>query len=130
MQVAIGSSRNSVTLDNRNRNNADRVARFLTALANGYRTNVPDAGEHELLDEVEDTLRRAITQGRGAFQVPLEDLDIWLTISRKDANYAVQLDADDVRVHSQIPLHRPAAYRELEAFVYGFVQSYRASQAA
>ncbi|MNG21949.1 hypothetical protein D3C84_1063800 [compost metagenome] len=128
--MAIGSSRNSVTLDKRNRNNHERVARFLTALANGYRTNVPDAGEHELLDEMEDTLRRAITNARGTFQLPLEDLDVWLLITRKGNGYAVQLEADDVRIHTQLPLHRPDAYAELEAFVSSFVQSFRTSLAA
>ncbi|MFJ3259868.1 hypothetical protein ACIPK7_06400 [Pseudomonas sp. NPDC086581] len=126
VNITIGDRNCSVTLDNRTRDNHHRIERFITAEANGFTpSGVPEIGEDELVSSMESTLRHALQLGRGTHYLPVDDLDIALSLRRSRLGFDCKLDGHGATVHFRLQLDRRRAYSRLFETASQFVQGVR-----
>lgn len=132
VRVEIADRVGSITLARRP-DAGQRIARFVEEQANGdSSSSVPEPDEHELIDDMELTLREAIRQGRGNYELPVDDIeDAWLQIRQDGANYLATLEVGDA-IHwlLRLPIERQAAYEMLASNVHQLLAGYRAARDA
>lgn len=123
VHVTIGERNCSVTLDRRHRGNHHRIARFITGEANGYLpSGLLEVGEHELVSNIESSLRYALQLGRGTHYLPIDDLEICLLLRRSPRGVDCRLEGHGASLHFRLPLDRRHAYARLFETVSQFVQ--------
>lgn len=129
VSVMTGPSTSCITLDRTAANNGYRVARFITETANGWPCTVPAVGEHELVDDMELTLRETLSMRRGTHYLPIDDLDVSVQVFERGAGLVANLQADDVQFSCWLPQNREPAYQELCRQTARFIQALRATSA-
>lgn len=131
MRVEIGESNNSITLAVRE-DTGPRAIRFLEDLLNGVSVStVPEVDEYLLISDLELTLRQAIGQQRGTYELPVERIEnLWLMLrpSASDPARTVfhfELDSVGITLPLRLPSDRGQAYELLSACVQEFIATYR-----
>ncbi len=103
------------------------LALFIEATANDDFQEGPEAEAPHEVSAMAQILQTAISAGRGAFDLPLDDLDVCLRMRGQQAI----LDVNDVaRMVLHLPQHRQAAYEMLTRNVQRFLAGYRAARDA
>lgn len=134
LAVAIGGTRNSVTMDRKHRNNGRRAARFIEACANGgvESLSLNEAGEHELATDAEIMLRHAVRTGKGSYYPRLagiEDLRLIVTPTQRGALVAT-LETDDASAQILLPRSPGEAYAVLTEHLERFITGHRMAMIA
>ncbi|WP_017517063.1 hypothetical protein ACQCLI_13065 [Pseudomonas nitroreducens] len=128
VNVTIGehSCTVTITLDRRHPDNHHRIARFITGEANGYiPSGLLEVGEHELISNMESSLRHALQLGRGTHYLPLDDIEVCLLLHRSPHGIDCRLEGQGATVHFRLPFDRRRAYTRLHETVRQFVQGVR-----
>ncbi|MGA3825368.1 hypothetical protein [Pseudomonas chlororaphis] len=134
LAVAIGGTRNSITMDRKHRNNGRRAARFIEACANGgvESLSLDEAGEHELATDAEIMLRHAVRTGKGSYYprfVGIEDLRLTVTPTQRGTVVAT-LETDDASAQILLPRSPGEAYAVLAEHLERFVAGNRLAMTA
>lgn len=120
-----------VALDKKRNDNAARVARFIEDAVNGDTSNVPEVDEYLLISDMEIVLRQALRMGRGTYQLPADELEPELLISRNPhGSYIAQIRLEDATSMIVLPADGQRAYDRLASHLQQFLQGYRDSLAA
>lgn len=127
--VTIGEHNGSITLRRNHRDTPSRIARFITAQANGYTTiELLQDDEDELISNMESILRRALQLGHGTYYLPLDDLEVALILHPGIHGLSAKLEGNGAVVHFRLSRDRRAAYQRLFETVTQFIQGIRLAE--
>lgn len=128
-QVVAGPRTSSITLERENPRNALRLASLIEATVNGTETGTMPAHDDPVL-EMEILLRSAIRAGRGHYRLPIEDLDVSLSLC--EGRFALQatLASASATLLVLLPRDSQQAFRVLRGNVRQFIASHRSALAA
>lgn len=134
LAVAIGGTRNSITMDRKHRNNGRKAARIIEACANGgvESLSLNEAGEPHLAKDTEIMLRHAVGTGSGSYYPRLaniDDLRLHVTPTQRGALVAT-VETDDASAQILLPRPPGEAYAALAEHLERFIIGHRMAMIA